>query len=243
MKVETKWCPIAEIMTLEVVRQHAVDIIPAQMWWTAVDHAACIFTCLQLIHDQLPDAGITARWTVLIGAHTTMGHLEVQCIWPERWIRVWCDHRGIIDKAKFLHHKELTIPAHTQERNAHSANLLHAHAGKFVDYIGLANHFIKPILNGGILGPPKLWATMPANRKRVTKEDCESKENHLRHRVHSNFMSIVPEFLHILIVGIRMGYIECTANGATVGIAPIGREQHLGEELPIVVIDGIIECQ
>lgn len=156
---------------------------------------------------------------------------------------MWCDHRGIIDEAKFLHHKELTVPAHTQKRNAHSTNLLHAYAGKFVDYIGLANHFIKPILNGGILGPPKLWAAMPVDGKGVTKEDCESKENHLRHRVHSDFMSIVPEFLYILIVGIRMGYIECTPNGATVRIAPIGREQHLGEELPIVVIDGIIECQ
>lgn len=56
-------------------------------------------------------------------------------------------------------------------------------------------------------------------------------------------MSIVPELLHILIVGIRMGYIERTADGATVGIASIGCKQHLGEELPIVVIDGIVEGQ
>lgn len=73
--------------------------------------------------------------------------------------------------------------------------------------------------------------------------DCERKGNHLRHRVHGNFVSIVPELLHILIVGIRMGYIERTADGATVGIASIGCKQHLGEELPIVVIDGIVEGQ
>lgn len=40
-----------------------------------------------------------------------------------------------------------------------------------------------------------------------------------------------------------MRYIERTADGATVGIASIGCKQHLGEELPIVVIDGIVEGQ
>lgn len=135
---------------------------------TAVDHAACVFASarLQLIHNDLPNAWITARRTILIGAKAAVRHLKVQRVRPQWWIRVRRHHGRIIDKTKFLHHEKLTVPADAQEGYPHAPQLLHAHTGKLVNNIRLADHLIKPILNGGILGPPELWTAMTAKRKK-----------------------------------------------------------------------------
>lgn len=61
--------------------------------------------------------------------------------------------------------------------------------------------------------------------------------------MHRNFMAIVPHFLHHLIVGELMWYIECSFDRATIRIFAIGCEQFLCEEFPIFKIDGIIERQ
>lgn len=83
---------------------------------------------------------------------------------------------------------------------------------------------------------------MPAIRT-FTKNVLGIEEIHIRHGVHSNFVSIIPKLLHVLIVGIRMRYIERAANGASIGIASVRRKQHLGEKLPVVVIDGVVKGQ
>jgi len=60
MEIQAKGRPVAEVVPLEVVRQHSVHILAAQMRRTAVHHAAHIFTRLQLIHHQLPNTRITS---------------------------------------------------------------------------------------------------------------------------------------------------------------------------------------
>jgi len=61
--------------------------------------------------------------------------------------------------------------------------------------------------------------------------------------VHGYFVTIIPQLLDILIVGKRMGDIERALDGAAIRIPPVLCEQNLGEELPIIVVDGIVEGQ
>jgi len=51
----------------------------------------------------------------------------------------------------------------------------------------------------------------------------------LRDRVHGYFMTIVPQLLDILIVGKRVGDIECALDGTAIRIPPVLCEQNLGE--------------
>lgn len=160
MEVQPKWSPIAQVVPLEVVGQHPVDVFAVEVWRAAVHHATHIVTCLQLVHDQFPDARITPRWTVLVHSSTAVGHLVVQGIRPKRRIGVRGHHGGIVNESELLHHEELTIPTNSEERNTHTTDLLHAHSGKLVDDVSLAHHFIKPVFDRRVLGPPHLWTTM-----------------------------------------------------------------------------------
>ena len=56
------------------------------------------------------------------------------------------------------------------------------------------------------------------------------------------FVSIVPQFLDVSVVGVFVAQEKCGLNGTAVGIGPIGCE-YLLIDLPILVIDGVIESQ
>lgn len=165
MEIQAKWCPIAEVVPLEVVREHSVHILAAQMRRTRVHHAAHILAHFQLVHNQLPNARITPRRAILIYARAAVRHLVVQGVGPQRRIRMRRNHGWIVHEAKLLHHEKLSIPADAQKGYSHATNLLHSYRCELIDYIRLANHLIEPILNCGILGPPHLWATMPLINK------------------------------------------------------------------------------
>lgn len=85
--------------------------------------------------------------------------------------------------------------------------------------------------------------------------------------MHGNLVAIVPHFLQLLVVGVLVGHVEgglewvegqlqniiqiiklnprtfTYPNGTSVGILPIARKQHLIVQIPVVLIDGVIERQ
>lgn len=65
---------------------------------------------------------------------------------------------------------------------------------------------------------------------------------HVRYRVDSDFVALVPEFLRLVVVVELVAHEECRFDRATVGILPVV-EQNLVVEFPVLVVDGIVECQ
>lgn len=88
---------------------------------------------------------------------------------------------------------------------------------------------------------------MPAKEKFVGKKFCcrKSRSNRIdansRYRMNGNFVAIVPQFLHLLIVSVLMRYIECCLHRTTVWIFSIRRKQFRCEKVEIFKIDGIIK--
>lgn len=59
--------------------------------------------------------------------------------------------------------------------------------------------------------------------------------------MHPDLVTVVPHFLHLLVVRVLMRYIESRLDVAAVRVLPVWREQLLCVELPVLCIDGIIE--
>lgn len=153
--------PVGRVVALEVVVEHFVDILPAEVGRAAVDHAAVVVAGLHLVHHHLPDAGIAARRTVLVDAAARVRHLVVERVRPERRIRERRHHRRVVDEAELLHHQKLAIPTDAKERHSHAAQLLHPHVRELVDDVRLADHFVEPVLDGRVPRPPLLGPAVP----------------------------------------------------------------------------------
>lgn len=161
VKVEAIGRPVGGEMAVKVMHKHSVHILAVHIRRTTVHHATGVATAgLQLIHDHLPDARIAARRTVLVVARALVRHLKVERVGPEGWVGVRCDHGGVVLEAKLLHHEELAVPADAEEGHANAANLLHADVAKAVDDVRLADHFVEPVLDGGVVRPPRLGGAM-----------------------------------------------------------------------------------
>ncbi len=114
----------------------------------------------QLVEDHFPNTGKTAAGTPLSGADASVRHLVVERVGPKRWITERCRHAGVVDEAEFFHHEKLAVPADSQKWNADSADILHMNSSEAIDDIGLTDHFIKPVLDGGVSRPPIFWVPM-----------------------------------------------------------------------------------
>ena len=157
VEVETIGRPIRGKVAVEVVHKHPVDVLSVHIRWTTVYHSTGVAsTGFQLIHHHLPDARVAPSGTVLVVSRALVRHFKVQGVGPERRIRMGRHHGGVVLEAKLLHHKELAVPADPQERHADAADLLHAHVPKPVDDVSLAHHLIEPVLDGGVVRPPRL---------------------------------------------------------------------------------------
>lgn len=161
MKVQSVRCPIGQIVSLEVGRQHAVHILAVQVWRTTIHHAATVLTGLQLVHDHFPDARVAARRTVLVVTGARVRHLVVERVRPQRRIDERRHHRRVVHETKLLHHQELTVPADAQKWHSHAAQVLHANVAEFVDDVRLADHLVEPVLDGGVARPPVLGTAVP----------------------------------------------------------------------------------
>merc|ERR1719317_87135 len=78
--------------------------------WEIFVHCG-ILPPIQLIHDNFP-YGQRSSWAVLQISMTSVRHLEVQSVWPQRRVLQRCCDRGVIQKSLFLHHGELVISSH-----------------------------------------------------------------------------------------------------------------------------------
>lgn len=63
----------------------------------------------------------------------------------------------------------------------------------------------------------------------------------MRDAVNSNLMTVLPQLLNLLVVGVLMRGKESSANWAAVGILSVGCEDLILIELPVLDVDGIIE--
>lgn len=57
-----------------------------------------------------------------------------------------------------------------------------------------------------------------------------------------NFVTIVPQLLHVSIVGVLVRQEECRRNGASVRVGSVGGEDFL-VDLPVFVVDSIVESE
>lgn len=87
-------------------------------------------------------------WATLQITVATMWHLEVHCVWPERWIRQWCGDCGIVQERLFFHHCELIVAADTQIWCSHTNHGIVGDVGVFFDDYSHASHFLGPVING-----------------------------------------------------------------------------------------------
>ena len=91
-----------------------------------------------------------------------------------------------------------------------------------VDDVGLTNHLIEPVLDGGVLTPPLLGAPM-----------CD--------RVNGDLVTLVPQLLHHRVVGVLVRHVERPVNRTPVGVLVVGGEQLVLVQRPVLVVDGVVE--
>lgn len=92
-----------------------------------------------------------------------MGHLVIESVGPQWWVAGRCRHGRVVNETEFFHHEELAVPSDAQERHTQTTYVLHMDASKTVDDVSLAHHFVEPVFNGGVVGPPVLRTTMSAS--------------------------------------------------------------------------------
>ena len=87
-------------------------------------HLHFVFTLTKIIQISI----LKMKNKHCIFTYTLVGNLIIECVWPEGWIRYRCSYGAIINKAELLHHEELSVPSHTQERYTHSSDILHVNS-------------------------------------------------------------------------------------------------------------------
>jgi len=183
-----------------------------------------------LIEDHFPDAGEATTRATLSSADTTVRYPVVQRVGPQRWVAERSGHAGIIDETELLHHQELTVPADAQERDTNAANVFHGNVGKTVDDIGLADHFIEPIFDRGVGGPPIFRMPMADQyfQRYSFVSDNECTTINLRDGMGSYLVTAVPEFLDVLVVVVLVADVEGGVDRAPVGILPVFKYLSIG---------------
>lgn len=66
---------------------------------------------------------------------------------------------------------------------------------------------------------------------------------YLRYGMHTNLMAVVPHLLHLLVVRVLMRNIKRRLDTTSIRILPLRCEQLLRVQLPVLGIDGIVECE
>lgn len=195
---------------------------------TRVDHGAGVALDVERVHDHLPHPGECARRTLLARTVTLVRDPVVHGERPQ-WVGVRLaslrgrNHGRVIEEAKLFHHHHLGVPADPQEGHANAAQVVQRDARKLVDYVGHACKLVEPVLHCGVESPPEL---------RLLVGD----------RVDGYFVAVVPEFLHVTVVGVLVRQEESCLDGAPVCVGPV-RGEYLLVDFPILVVDSIVECQ
>lgn len=65
----------------------------------------------------------------------------------------------------------------------------------------------------------------------------------LRDWMNCNFMTIIPQFLSLLVICILMWNIESATDWTTICVLPLWNKQMLCVKVPVLRVDGIIKCQ
>merc|ERR550539_10341 len=148
--------------------------------------------------------------------------LIVQGVGPERRVAHGGSDGAVVDKAELSHHEELSVPAHTEEGDSHAPDVLHVDPTEPVDDVCLADHLIKPVLNGGVGAPPLLGAPVGD-------------------AVHGDLVSLVPQLLHHGVVAVLVRDVERPVDWTAVRIFVAWREEFVLVEVPVLVVNSIVE--
>ena len=185
-----------------------------------------------MVEDHFPDAGEATTRATLSSADAAVWYPVVQRVGPQRWVAKRSGHAGIVDEAEFLHHQELTVPADAQERDTNAADVFHGNVGKTVDDVGLADHFIEPIFDRGVGGPPIFRMSMADQKifpySFVSDNKMRDKQVNLRDGMGSYFVAAVPQLLDVLVVVVLVADVEGGVDRAPVGILPVFKYLSIG---------------
>lgn len=226
VEVEPERRLVRGVVALEVVLQHVVHLVLGQVGGAGVDHRAGVALDLERVHDHLPHAGEGARRALLARARALVRDAVVHGEGPQRVGVGLADlagrhHGGVVEEAELLHHDHLRVPAHAQEGHAHAAQVVERDAGELVDDVGHAGELVEPVLHGGVEGPPQLGLLV-------------------RDRVDGDLVAVVPQLLHVAVVGVLVRQEEGALDGTAVRVRAV-RGEDFRVDLPVLVVDGVVQ--
>lgn len=138
-----------------------------------------VLTTIQFVHDQFPD-GVAAGGAVLIVTMATVGHAEVESVWPQRDVLKWSGDGRIVKEGLLFHHGELVVTSHAQVGSAHTYDRVVGDVGEFVDDETSSGHFFSPVIHRSF-GPESFVVVVPV----TTKKERKPKNQSIIHRYRS----------------------------------------------------------
>jgi len=178
-----------------------------------------VLTTIQFVHDQFPD-GVAAGGAVLIVTMATVGHAEVESVWPQRDVLKWSGDGRIVKEGLLFHHGELVVTSHAQVGSAHTYDRVVGDVGEFVDDETSSGHFFSPVIHRSF-GPESFVVVV-------------------RDGMYGDFVSLSVDLLNGGVVAVLMGNVESGLDVATVGVFASAVE-HEVVQVDVVVVDGVIE--
>lgn len=120
VEVQSEWCPVFFVVTLEVVVQEIVELVTGENVGARIDHSTTgyifvdggVFSSVKFVEHHFPN-GMAPGGTALEVAVATMGHTEVHGVRPQRRVAQGCGDGRIVQEGLFFHHRELVVTTHS----------------------------------------------------------------------------------------------------------------------------------
>ena len=163
VEVDPEWRFVALVVAVEVVHEHVEDLVVRQVRRAGVHHRARVALNVQRVHDHLPHAGERAGGTLLARAGAAVRDPVVERVRPQGRVGLRRDHAAVVQEAELLHHDELRVPSDSQERHAHSPQLIQWDTREPVYDVRHAGELVEPVLYRRVVRPPQLWLLVTAH--------------------------------------------------------------------------------
>ena len=153
MEVEAERGAVGAQVAVDVVAEHAAELVASGDVGARVDHVATgqgfvesrVVTAIQLVDDHFPD-GVAARRAVLGVADALVGHAEVERVGPDGHAAERGRDGRVVDEELVGHHVELLVAADAQVRSADSDDGAVGDVGEPLDDQPVAGHLGQPVV-------------------------------------------------------------------------------------------------